>query len=201
MSTHVNIPSAGAKITSEQGVLTVPNNPIIPFIEGDGIGVEIINEAVKVLDAVAKKCNFNLEYKEYLEKHRVEFINNQGIELIENLFDKKSGEDYEEFKTRIKQISKIIIGKVHFRGYDENNEILEISIDYKDCIEEFHFHPNTSLIESKIKISKNDKDALLKKYETDHADLICHVIKVNPEQKYIEVENFLIDNYFINTRI
>ena len=38
MSNHVIIPSAGAKITSEQGLLKVPNNPIIPFIEGDGIG-------------------------------------------------------------------------------------------------------------------------------------------------------------------
>ncbi|MGP2656224.1 3-isopropylmalate dehydrogenase [Malaciobacter sp. WC5094] len=38
----------------------------ISLIKGDGIGVEIINEAVKVLDAVSKKCGFSLEYKEYL---------------------------------------------------------------------------------------------------------------------------------------
>ncbi len=38
----------------------------ISLIKGDGIGVEIINEAVKVLDAISKKCGFNLEYKEYL---------------------------------------------------------------------------------------------------------------------------------------
>ncbi len=38
----------------------------ISLIKGDGIGVEIIDEAVKVLDAVSKKCNFELKYKEYL---------------------------------------------------------------------------------------------------------------------------------------
>lgn len=38
----------------------------ISLIKGDGIGAEIINEAVKVLEAVSKKCGFSLEYKEYL---------------------------------------------------------------------------------------------------------------------------------------
>lgn len=38
----------------------------ISIIKGDGIGPEIVNEATKVLDKVAKVCNFSLEYKEYL---------------------------------------------------------------------------------------------------------------------------------------
>ena len=38
----------------------------ISLIKGDGIGVEIVNEAVKVLDAVGKKFNINFYYKEYL---------------------------------------------------------------------------------------------------------------------------------------
>ncbi|OCL87323.1 3-isopropylmalate dehydrogenase [Arcobacter porcinus] len=38
----------------------------ISIIKGDGIGPEIITEAIKVLDAVSKKCNFTLSYKEYL---------------------------------------------------------------------------------------------------------------------------------------
>ena len=44
------------KITmSAYGVLNVPDNPIIPFIEGDGIGVDIWPAAKLVLDAAAKK--------------------------------------------------------------------------------------------------------------------------------------------------
>jgi len=38
----------------------------ISIIKGDGIGPEIVDEAIKVLNAVAKKCDFTLDYKEYL---------------------------------------------------------------------------------------------------------------------------------------
>ncbi|PIF04274.1 MAG: 3-isopropylmalate dehydrogenase [Arcobacter sp.] len=38
----------------------------ISLIKGDGIGVEIVDQAIKVLDAVAKKFDLNFEYKEYL---------------------------------------------------------------------------------------------------------------------------------------
>ena len=56
MSNHVKIPSAGAKITAEQGILNVPNNPIIPFIEGDGIGVDVTPPMMKVVDAAVSKA-------------------------------------------------------------------------------------------------------------------------------------------------
>ena len=54
--------SQGAKITMENGVLQVPNNPIIPFIEGDGIGPDIWAAASKVLDAAVEKA-YNGERK------------------------------------------------------------------------------------------------------------------------------------------
>ena len=38
----------------------------ISVIKGDGIGFEIVDEAIKVLNSVAKKCDFTLDYKEYL---------------------------------------------------------------------------------------------------------------------------------------
>ncbi len=38
----------------------------ISIIKGDGIGTEIVDEAIKVLDAVSYSCGFSLEYKEYL---------------------------------------------------------------------------------------------------------------------------------------
>ncbi len=52
----------GAKITVQNGVLQVPNNPIIPFIEGDGIGPDIWASAVRVLDAAVEKA-YNGERK------------------------------------------------------------------------------------------------------------------------------------------
>jgi len=50
-------PSAdGEKITIQNGSLSVPNNPIIPFIEGDGIGPDVWNASRRVLDAAVAKA-------------------------------------------------------------------------------------------------------------------------------------------------
>ena len=50
-------PSFGSKITlNSDGDLNVPNNPIIPFIEGDGIGPDIWKSSVRVLDAAVEKA-------------------------------------------------------------------------------------------------------------------------------------------------
>ncbi|MDR4948837.1 NADP-dependent isocitrate dehydrogenase [Neobacillus cucumis] len=46
----------GEKISVTNGVLNVPNNPIIPFIEGDGIGPDIWAASERVLDAAVEKA-------------------------------------------------------------------------------------------------------------------------------------------------
>ncbi|WP_153123973.1 NADP-dependent isocitrate dehydrogenase [Peribacillus tepidiphilus] len=48
--------SQGEKITVTNGVLNVPNNPIIPFIEGDGIGPDIWAAASRVIEAAVEKA-------------------------------------------------------------------------------------------------------------------------------------------------
>jgi isocitrate dehydrogenase len=50
------LPKEGQKITIENGVLQVPNNPIIPYIEGDGTGPDIWAASVRVLDAAVEKA-------------------------------------------------------------------------------------------------------------------------------------------------
>lgn len=57
------------KITTNQGVLNVPNNPVVPFIIGDGIGPDIWNAASRVLDAAVEKAyngEKKIEWKEVL---------------------------------------------------------------------------------------------------------------------------------------
>ena len=49
-------PADGAKITIRDGKLSVPDRPIIPFIEGDGTGPDIWRASVRVLDAAVKKA-------------------------------------------------------------------------------------------------------------------------------------------------
>lgn len=49
-------PTQGERITIEGGKLQVPNNPIVPFIEGDGTGRDIWRAAQRVLDAAVEKA-------------------------------------------------------------------------------------------------------------------------------------------------
>lgn len=60
---------SNGKIVVENGVLKVPNNPIIPFIEGDGIGPDIWAAASRVIDAAVKQAyngEKSIEWKEVL---------------------------------------------------------------------------------------------------------------------------------------
>jgi len=54
---HIKVPTGGTKITVNKDFsLSVPDHPIIPFIEGDGTGVDITPVMVKVVDAAVKKA-------------------------------------------------------------------------------------------------------------------------------------------------
>ncbi|WP_287880155.1 NADP-dependent isocitrate dehydrogenase [Aquitalea sp.] len=50
---HIKVPAAGQKIIPGQ---PIPSNPIIPFIEGDGIGIDITPVMIKVIDAAVEKA-------------------------------------------------------------------------------------------------------------------------------------------------
>ncbi|USD19692.1 NADP-dependent isocitrate dehydrogenase [Microbulbifer variabilis] len=54
---HIQVPADGEKVTvNSDGSLNVPNRPVIPFIEGDGIGVDITPVMRKVIDAAVEKA-------------------------------------------------------------------------------------------------------------------------------------------------
>jgi isocitrate dehydrogenase len=53
---HLTPPQTGGKITIDNGKLIVPDNPIIPFIEGDGTGRDIWRASKRVLDAAVEKA-------------------------------------------------------------------------------------------------------------------------------------------------
>ncbi|KEO82064.1 NADP-dependent isocitrate dehydrogenase [Tumebacillus flagellatus] len=77
-------PTQGEKIAIENGKLQVPNNPIIPFIEGDGTGPDIWNASVRVFDAAVQKA-YNGEKKiEWFEVLAGEKAFNQTGEWLPN---------------------------------------------------------------------------------------------------------------------
>lgn len=56
MYQHIKVPADGQKITVNADFsLNVPDNPIIPYIEGDGTGIDITPVMIKVVDAAVAK--------------------------------------------------------------------------------------------------------------------------------------------------
>ena len=75
---------AGETITLENGTLNIPNNPIIHYIEGDGIGVDISPVMIKVVDAAVAKAfdgNKQIHWVEVLAGEKA--FNNTGEWLPE----------------------------------------------------------------------------------------------------------------------
>src|SRR5512133_258637 len=54
--TNVQVPENGQKIAMQDGKLQVPDQPVLPFIEGDGIGVDIWPASQRMLDAAVEKA-------------------------------------------------------------------------------------------------------------------------------------------------
>jgi isocitrate dehydrogenase len=73
----ITAPAGGAKITIENGRLHVPDNPIVPFIEGDGTGPDIWRASVRVFDAAVAKVYGGKRKIHWLEVYAGEKSNNQ----------------------------------------------------------------------------------------------------------------------------
>ncbi|MFO7305472.1 MAG: NADP-dependent isocitrate dehydrogenase [Gammaproteobacteria bacterium] len=75
----LNVPPQGEKITIKDGKLSVPDQPIIPFIEGDGTGPDIWRAAVRVLDAAVEKA--------YGGKRKIQWMEIYAGQKSKDLFD------------------------------------------------------------------------------------------------------------------
>ncbi len=77
---HIKVPSSGTKISVNSDMsLNVPDNPIIPYIEGDGIGVDITPVMIKVTDAAVERA----------------YAGSKKIEWMEVFCGEKAAEQYE----------------------------------------------------------------------------------------------------------
>jgi len=109
-------PEEGEKIEYKDGKLIVPDNPIIPFIEGDGIGVDVTPAAIKVLNAAAEKIGKEIVwfeiyagekayklYGEYLPKETLDAIKEYRVALKGPLTTPVGG-GYRSLNVAIRQI-------------------------------------------------------------------------------------------------
>ena len=92
------VPNNGENIKYINGVLEVPNNPIIPFISGDGIGEDIWLASVRVFDAAVQKAFNNSKKIEWMEI----FAGEKAYELSGEWLPEETPKIIKEFAVAIK---------------------------------------------------------------------------------------------------
>ncbi|MDH4048119.1 MAG: NADP-dependent isocitrate dehydrogenase [Gammaproteobacteria bacterium] len=92
------VPAKGAKITIKNGKLTVPDNPVIPFIEGDGTGPDIWRATVRALDGAVDKA-----YRGKRKIHWMEiYAGQKAFDLFDNWLPDQTVDACREYLVSIK---------------------------------------------------------------------------------------------------
>ncbi len=96
--TLVKIPADGKKITIRDGKLQVPDNPIIPFVEGDGTGRDIWRASQRVFDAAVEKAYGGKRKIHWMEVYAGE----KAFKLFNTWLPDETTEAFKEFLVGIK---------------------------------------------------------------------------------------------------
>jgi isocitrate dehydrogenase len=91
-------PPAGGKITITNGKLSVPSNPILPFIRGDGTGPDIWAASVRVFDAAVQKAYSGQRKIEWFEV----FAGEESFKKFNNWLPDDTVEAFKEYLVGIK---------------------------------------------------------------------------------------------------
>ena len=124
---HIKVPKDGAKITmSPNRELKVPDNPIIPFIEGDGTGRDIWRASVRVFDAAVEKAYGGKRKVHWMEVYAGE----KSFKSFNNWLPDETVQAFTEFLVGIKGPLTTPIGG----GFRSLNVSLRILLDLYVCL-------------------------------------------------------------------
>lgn len=98
MSSTALTPPAGGKISITNGKLTVPDNPVIPFIRGDGTGPDIWAASERVLDAAVEKAYGGTKKIAWFEV----FAGEEAFNRFQNWLPDETVEAFREYLVGIK---------------------------------------------------------------------------------------------------
>lgn len=116
----------GEKITFENGRFVIPDNPIINFIEGDGIGVDITPPVIKVIDAAVKKA---YDGKKEIEWREI-YAGEKAFEKTGSYLPDETPQQIEEYRIAIKGPLTTPVGG----GFRSLNVSLRQILDLYACI-------------------------------------------------------------------
>jgi len=94
----VIVPPNGTKIAIKDGKLIVPDNPIIPFVEGDGTGRDIWRASIRVFDAAVEKAYKGKRKIEWMEVYAGE----KAYDMFQSWLPDETTEAFKEFLVGIK---------------------------------------------------------------------------------------------------
>ena len=133
MASTIKIPAGGDKIQIENGKLQVPDNAIIPFVEGDGTGRDIWRASKRVFDAAVEKAYQGNRKISWVEVYAGEkAFNKFGSWLPEETID-----TFQEFLVGIKGPLTTPIGG----GIRSLNVALRKALDLYVCQRPVHYYP------------------------------------------------------------
>jgi len=152
----------GNKITIKDGILNVPNEPIIPFIQGDGIGADIWAPAQKVFDAAVEKAYGSQRKIEWLEL----LAGQKALAETGESLPQATLEAFKEYLVGIKGPLMTPVGG----GMRSLNVTLRQTLDLYTCLRPVRYYPGTP---SPVK-------------EPEKVDM--HIFRENTEDIYAGIE-------------
>ncbi|MGW8144861.1 MAG: NADP-dependent isocitrate dehydrogenase [Anaerolineales bacterium] len=133
MASTIEVPAGGEKIRIEDGVLQVPEHPVIPFVEGDGTGRDIWRASKRVFDAAVEKA--------YQGKRRLAWAEVYAGEKAYNKFGswlpEETIEAFREYLVGIKGPLTTPIGG----GIRSLNVALRKALDLYVCLRPVRYYP------------------------------------------------------------
>ena len=132
----LNIPADGVKIGYDGKRLIVPDNPIIPYIIGDGIGIDVTPVMKRVLDYAVNKAYGNGREIKWLEL----YAGSNSNDLYGSILPNETLDAMKEYRISIKGPLTTPIGS----GHKSLNVMIRQKLDLFACVRPIKYFPGTS---------------------------------------------------------
>ncbi len=132
----INIPTDGSEIVYKSEKFVTPNNPIIPYITGDGIGIDVTPVMKKVIDYAVDKA--------YKDKRKIKwmeiFAGQKALTLYNELLPQETIDIIKKYRVSIKGPLTTPVGT----GHKSINVLLRQKLDLYACVRPIRYFPGTS---------------------------------------------------------
>ncbi|HZC03322.1 MAG TPA: isocitrate dehydrogenase (NADP(+)) [Gammaproteobacteria bacterium] len=131
---HIKYPQGGEKIQAEQGKLVVPAHPVIGFVEGDGIGPDIMRACLRIWDAAVEQAYGGKRKIHWMEL----FMGEKAAERYDgNFFPDETLEAMQDLLISIKGPLTTPVGG----GFRSLNVALRQDLDLYACVRPVRYYP------------------------------------------------------------